>query len=94
MKKKDLVKAISVKSGYTQKDINVVIDALMDTITSTLANGEEVNIAGFGKFVVNDKPEGTAVNPRTGEKITVAAKRVARFKPSLTFKNAVAGVSK
>lgn len=88
MTKKELIKSVSEKVGFTQKDITVVIDAVISTISNTLAT-EEVSIAGFGKFEAVNKPERTMRNPATGDSVIVPAKKSPRFKASKTLKDTV-----
>lgn len=88
MTKKELIKSVSEKVGFTQKDITVVIDAVISTISNTLAT-EEVSIAGFGKFEAINKPERTMRNPATGGSVIVPAKKSPRFKASKTLKDTV-----
>jgi integration host factor subunit beta len=60
----------------------MVIDALLATITEALANGEKVDLRGFGSFQVSGKKERLGRNPRTGEMMTIAARNVAVLKAS------------
>ena len=91
MCKKDLIKEISQKGEFYQKDVAKVIDIMAEVIGTALAGGDNVNVTGFGKFVPLDKKATTRRNPRTGETINVPAKRVPKFKASTGFKAAVAG---
>jgi integration host factor subunit alpha len=59
----------------------------------TLADGEPVKISGFGSFIVNEKNERLGRNPHTGEELTLEARRVLTFKPSLMLKDAINGAS-
>ena len=88
MNVKSLVKEISVKTGFTQKDVQAVIDAELDVIKNTVIS-EEVSIVGFGKFVSADKPERVMRNPKTGEQVTVPSKKSVKFKPAKSFKDFV-----
>lgn len=90
MNKKEIIKAISAKTGYAQRDVTEVIDVMIDTITETLEKGESVNFAGFGRFEVVSRAGRNGVNPKTGAKITIAPKRVPKFRPGKNFKEAVA----
>ena len=89
MNKKEIIKQISIKTGYSQKDITEVIESLLYTITDELARGNDVSITGFGKFVVQERAARNGVNPKTGEKIQIAATKTPKFKASSTLKNAV-----
>jgi DNA-binding protein HU-beta len=88
MRKAELVEAIAGRLG-TKKAAAEAVDALLDTITATVASGEKVTITGFGVFEKVDRPAREARNPATGERITVAAKSVPTFKAGADFKDRV-----
>lgn len=67
------------------------VDAVLDAITDTLAGGGEVNFTGFGKFHVAERKERQGVNPRTGERITIAGGKVPRFSAGSALKKQVKG---
>ncbi len=74
MKKSDLVEAVMKAAGIdTKKQSEQAVDALFDTIVKTLSRGEEVAITGFGTFRVVKRAARMGVNPKTGEKIQIAA---------------------
>ena len=89
MTKNDLIKKIATKTGFTQKDIAVVVDATIDSIVETVANGEAVNIVGFGKFDVSKRAARKGVNPATGESIDIPATSTPKFKAGASFKQAL-----
>ena len=88
MNTKNFVKEIAGKTGFTQKDVQAVVDAGVDVIKNTVAS-EEVSLVGFGKFVTSDRAERVMRNPATGEQVTVPAKKSLKFKPAKAFKDAV-----
>ena len=67
------------------------VETVLDAITSTLASGGEVNFTGFGKFSVADRAPRQGVNPRTGERITIAGGRVPKFSAGAGLKSRVKG---
>jgi DNA-binding protein HU-beta len=67
------------------------VDAILDGITDALASGGEVNFTGFGKFSVADRGPRQGVNPRTGERITIAGGRVPKFSAGAGLKSRVKG---
>lgn len=67
------------------------VDAVLDAITDSLAGGEDVNFTGFGKFHVAERSERQGVNPRTGERITIAGGKVPRFSAGSALKKKVKG---
>ena len=89
MNKMGLVDVVHEKLGGTRKVAIDVVDAVFDTITQTLAKGEEVAIAGFGAFVAKKRAARMGVNPRTGQKIQVAATVTPKFRAGKALKEAV-----
>jgi DNA-binding protein HU-beta len=81
MNKADLINSISEKTGLTKTKSNQVLNALTESITESLSNGDKVTLVGFGTFTVSDRNPRQGRNPKTGEVIDIPAKRVARFKP-------------
>ena len=67
------------------------VDAVLDGITDTLAGGGEVSFTGFGKFSVAERGPRQGVNPRTGERITIAGGRVPKFSAGAGLKGRVKG---
>lgn len=90
MKKDELVDAIQQAANLeSKKQAQDVIEAVLDTITKTLARGEEVAITGFGTFRVVKRAARMGVNPKTGEKIQIAAGTAPKFKAGKNLKEAV-----
>lgn len=89
MNKLEIVKVVAEDAGLTQKEVTGVIDAVISTIIDELKKGEEVNIAGFGKFVVKTRAARTSINPRTKQPISVPATKAPTFKAGKQFKEAV-----
>lgn len=92
MNKQELIQAIADKSGLSQKDSKTALDATLAVITDTLAEGNEVNLVGFGSFCVKSHQARTGRNPKTGEKLTIPAKKVPTFKAGKGLKEVVQGV--
>src|SRR5450755_963780 len=82
MTKQQLVEAVSESTGKGKAEVEAAVDSILGTITEALSSNERVDLRGFGSFVLKDKKERQGRNPRTGETITIAAKRDASFKPS------------
>lgn len=90
MKKEELIDAVlNGASLETKKQAQQVIDTIFDTVTQALSRGEEVGITGFGTFRVSKRAARMGINPKTGAKIQIAAKTVARFRPGKLLKEAV-----
>ena len=89
MNKKMLIDVVSEKLGTTKKDTGMYLDAIVEAIVETVAEGNELNISGLGKFSVTERAQREGRNPATGESITIAASKSPKFKASKTFKDAV-----
>ena len=89
MNKAELVEKVAGEVGLTKKDINNVVDAMTSAITDSLANGEKVTLVGFGTFLVQRRKARQGVNPQTGQKISIPAKDVPKFKPGRSLREAV-----
>ena len=89
MNKKELIAAAAAKAGTTQKDAESVINAALEALTTALANGDRVQVSGFGIFEVKTREARVGRNPKTKEAITIPASKVPSFKASKTLKDAV-----
>jgi DNA-binding protein HU-beta len=67
------------------------VDAVLDGVSGVLASGGDVNFTGFGKFSVAERSPRQGVNPRTGERITIAGGRVPKFSAGAGLKSRVKG---
>ena len=81
MTKQQLIEKVAAKTELGKAEVEVAVDAVLDLIGETLQANDRVDLRGFGSFVVKDKKERQGRNPRTGETITIAAKRDASFRP-------------
>ena len=91
MKKSELSEAVMSKAGLeTKKQADAVVDAVFEIITKTMSQGEDVAITGFGTFRVRKRAAKVGINPRTGEKVNIAAKTVPKFSAGKSLKEAVA----
>ncbi|MGG4392184.1 DNA-binding protein [Priestia megaterium] len=89
MKKAEFVEAVASKSELTKQEAKKAVDALFETISTTLAKGEKVQLVGFGTFEVRERAERTGRNPQTGEEMTIPATKVPAFKVGKELKEAV-----
>ncbi len=86
--KADIIEAVySSISGFTKSETADVVDAVFEVVKAKLEEGETIKVSGFGKWVVKEKNERIGRNPKTGEQITIGARRVVTFKPSQVLKN-------
>jgi DNA-binding protein HU-beta len=89
MNKTELIAAVAQNSGVSKKDAERVVNAAIDTITTTLAAGEKVQLSGFGIFEVKDRDARVGRNPHTRETIEIPATRIPAFKASKALKDIV-----
>jgi DNA-binding protein HU-beta len=89
MNKAELIEAIASQVELSKTKVGEVIDALTETVTKTICDGEPVRITGFGTFEPRPRKSKAGVNPKTGERITVGARVVPAFRPGSDFKEAV-----
>ena len=80
MNKAELVEAIAKETGLTKAKSAEVVTSIVNTITESLSKGEKVSLTGFGTWSTSERAERKGRNPKTGEEITIASKRVAKFK--------------
>lgn len=80
--KLDLVRIVAETTGETQKAVQTVIEAALDTIGQRAEAGDTVKFIGFGAFAVRARPARIGRNPRTGEAVDIAESRKLTFKPS------------
>jgi DNA-binding protein HU-beta len=81
MTKQQLIEKVATKTELGKTEAAVAVDSVLDLIADALRSNERVDLRGFGTFVVKERKERQGRNPRTGETITIAAKRDATFKP-------------
>lgn len=84
-----LIAKAAETSGVTKKDTASVLDALLNSITETLTEGDSVQLTGFGTFATSIRSARTGRNPLTGEDINVPETKIAKFKPGTELKKAV-----
>lgn len=89
MNKKQLLTSMAEKSGLTQKDAEAALKAFIESIEEALANGEKVQLTGFGTFETRQRAERQGRNPSTGEEITIPASVVPAFKVGKNLKDKV-----
>jgi integration host factor subunit alpha len=80
--KDKLVTRLQTQIGMTKPESRQIVERLFELMKSTLADGEDLLISGFGKFHVRQKKERRGRNPQTKEKLMLAARKVLVFKPS------------
>lgn len=89
MNKNDLVTVVASAAGLSKADAAKAVDGVFAAITDALKKGDEVRLVGFGTFSVASREASEGRNPRTGEKIQIAASKQAKFKAGKTLKDAL-----
>ena len=91
MNKADLVNLVAARTELTKTDVSLVVDAAIETIIDSVVEGKKVSILGFGSFEPRERSARQGLNPKTGEKIKIPAKRVPAFTAGKMFKDRVQG---
>lgn len=89
MNKTELVEKIAAGAGLPKADAKKALDAAVEAIKEALVAGDKVQLVGFGTFAVTERTAREGVNPATGAKIQIAAKKVAKFKAGAELAEAV-----
>ena len=76
-----MIEKVAAKTELKKAEAEVAVDSVFELIAEALRSNERIDLRGFGSFVVKERKERQGRNPRTGETITIAAKRDASFKP-------------
>ena len=90
MTKIELVEKLAEKMSMQKKEAERVLEVFVTTIQDALKNGQKVNLAGLGTFVVVEKKARVARNPKTGETVQVPSKKAPKFKPGKQLKEMLA----
>ena len=85
MTKAEIVSEIASKRGIDKREVLMVVESLMDTIKTTMTNGEEVFLRGFGSFIIKRRAEKTARNISKNTTMIVPAHNIPAFKPAKEF---------
>jgi DNA-binding protein HU-beta len=89
MNKSELVEKIAAAAGLSKADSKKALEATITAIKDALVAGDKVALVGFGTFSVSERPAREGINPATKEKISIAAKKVAKFKPGAELADAI-----
>lgn len=89
MNKTDLINAVAEKTEFSKKDTGILIDAVLETITESLANGEKVQLIGFGNFETRLRAARKGRNPQTNEEIDIPAQKAVKFTAGKKLKDTV-----
>ncbi|MFA8437993.1 HU family DNA-binding protein [Pueribacillus sp. YX66] len=89
MNKTDLINSVAEATELSKKDATKAVEAVFDSITDSLRQGQKVQLIGFGNFEVRERAARKGRNPQTGEEIDIAASKVPAFRPGKALKEAV-----
>ena len=89
MNKAELIAAVAEKTGLSKKDTEAAVSASLEVITESLAQGEKVQLVGFGSFETKARAARIGRNPRTKEEIKIPASKLPVFKAGKALKDTV-----
>ena len=89
MTKAELVERVSLKINLTKKQTEVIVNTVFQSITDSLAEGDKVELRGFGSFRIRERNSRVGRNPKSGETVEVPAKKVPFFKAGKELKELV-----
>ena len=89
MTKAELIDAVAEKTELTKRDVSDVVETLLDCVKSSLQRGDKVQLIPFGSFEVRDRQKREGRNPKTGERLTIPARRVPAFHAGKDLRDAV-----
>lgn len=89
MNKAELIDKVAVAAELNKASATRAVEAVLDSISGTLKNGDQVTLSGFGTFSVSARAARTGRNPRTGESISIPASKNPKFKAGKGLKDAV-----
>ena len=89
MNKNELIDAGALTANLKKDDAETAVDAVFESITAALKNGDEVRLIGFGTFSVSERAASEGRNPRTGEKMMIAASKQPKFRAGKGLKEAI-----
>ena len=89
MNKSELIDAIAESADISKAAAGRAIDAVVESVTDALKEGDQVTLIGFGTFSVKERAARTGRNPQTGEEIQIAAAKIPSFKAGKALKDAV-----
>lgn len=89
MTRDQLVEQIAAKAGIAKKAAEDAVHAFTDAVSAALSKGDSITLTGFGVFKTSNRAARQGVNPRTGEKLQIAAMKVPKFKAGKALKDAV-----
>lgn len=92
--KADLIDSLAGEFELSKRQVGEMVDMFLDEISAALQNGEKVQLIPFGSFIVRERKKREGRNPKTGEKLMIAARRVPAFTAGKGLRDAVGGPKK
>ena len=89
MNKAELIDSVADGANLTKADAGRAVDAVIQSITDTMAKGDSVSLVGFGTFMIRERAARQGRNPRTNQPIDIPAGKVPAFKAGKALKDAV-----
>ena len=89
MNKSELIEAVATESGLSKADAKRALEAFLSTTTNVLKSGDKLALVGFGSFSTSERSARKGRNPQTGAEITIAAKKVVKFKAGAELSGSV-----
>jgi len=89
MTKAELVEDVARAAELTKKDAERLVEIVFESIIETLNQGEKIELRGFGSFRVRERGARRGRNPKTGDPVSIPAKRVPYFKPGKELKELI-----
>ncbi len=89
MTKSDLIQRMALELKMTKVQAGKAVNAILNEMKEALANGEDVQLVGFGSFTTANRAERTGRNPQTGQSIQIPAKTIPKFRPGKGLKDAL-----
>jgi len=89
MNKADFITEIKERTGFKKKEIDVILDSMLDTIMETVKSGEKISFVGFGAFSANKREDRKGINPNTKEELIIPSRIQPKFTAGQVFKDIV-----
>ena len=89
MLKTDLINIVAIRTNLTKHQTKIVVDSFINTITESLSKGTYIDIRGFGSFRIRERNARIGINPKSGQRINIPAKKVPYFRAGKSLKLSV-----
>ncbi|TEA27022.1 integration host factor subunit alpha [Candidatus Schmidhempelia bombi] len=87
--KADIAESLTNKLEIDKQEAKILVELFFEEIRVALENGDSVKLSGFGNFTVRDKSARPGRNPKTGESVSICARRVVTFRPGIKFRERI-----